>query len=219
MVTNDLRNGILTSLGHPVVAVELSDEQLDLAVSRAINEVRPYITDTKLITVQTAQKIDLSSYHVSFITHVYKVPESDISRDPFSFTGIVVSDDANVFQLYEQGLMDRIIGSVREDLSYMWDDPYLYLDTGYPSSTSVTIEYVPIYETADQINNPVWENTILNFAIAFAKEMLGRIRSKHSVSSSPIQLDGNTLLSESSSELANLRQKLKEESDSFFPEG
>lgn len=221
MNTQSIQDSIRYALGYPVVQVELDDTQFSAAISRALNEIRPYITDTKLITVEENQKIDLTSYNVEFVVQVYKIPQSSIdSSDPFSFSGIIINDDiTDLTDFFESGLRDRVVGSVREDLSYRWVAPYLYLDVGYPYSSEVTIEFVPKYDTVDKIEESYWDTMLFNFALAFSKETLGRIRGKHTVSNSPSQLDGSTLLNESREELIALRQKLREESESFFPEG
>jgi len=54
-------------------------------------------------------------------------------------------------------------------------------------------------------------------ALAYTKEVLGRIRSKYKLNSSTYSLDGDTLLSEASNELSAIREYLDKNSDMVLP--
>lgn len=49
------------------------------------------------------------------------------------------------------------------------------------------------------------------------KESLGRARSKYELADAPYTLDGDQLLSEAQSELAEIRQFLNDNNEMFFP--
>lgn len=218
MIAADYVANIKTMLGHPRVTVEATDEQIEACVLRAFKECSPYITDTKTETISvTGQRINLTAYSVDYVTAVYKVPGTYDYDDPFSFPGIAVNNyDYN--RLLETGLHQRLINTVRTDLSYRFDSPYLYIDVGFPASEQVTIEYVPKKSTVSDVQGDFWEDKLFRLALAYSKEIVGRIRSKYKPQNYPFELDGDTLLSEAATEIVDIRQSLTDNADSFFPE-
>ena len=64
------------------------------------------------------------------------------------------------------------------------------------------------FENVNEIYVPYWKSYLKRLSVAYAKEAEGRIRSKYTINSGTYQLDGNTLLSESQSELSQIRSEL-----------
>ena len=79
-------------------------------------------------------------------------------------------------------------------INFRWIKPNLYLD-GY--NYEVIIEALVRPEALSDID-PASEYYawVKDYALALAKEAVGRIRSKFTTEGSPYQLDGNTLLNE-----------------------
>ncbi|WJZ23491.1 neck protein [Listeria phage LIS04] len=216
MKIEEYSDKILRKLGHPTVTVELDKDQLRDAVEDAFAEVEPYITDTQFITVPMTNRIDLSSYKVDFIADVYKSPIgmadiTAVSIDMYFFGGTSIEDVMHRLN------SERMALSLKDRMTYRWIDPYLYVDMAPPYSTSITVEYIPLLDSVENITSRYWISIILRLALANAKETLGRIRGKVRVASSPFEVDGDTLLSEAGQEKAEIRTALDERADIFYP--
>lgn len=207
---------IRRKFGYPTVNVELTQEQLEDAVNDAFREIEPYITDSQYVTLPYMNRIDLSGYNVDFIADVYKSPINSLdmttmSIDLYFYGGMSVED------IMTRLNSERLALSLKDRLSHKWISPHLFVDMAPPYSAAVTIEYVPVYENVDSVKSNYWIALILRLGLANAKETLGRIRGKMRVNSGPVELDGDTLLSEASQEKSEIRAYLDEQADTFFP--
>ncbi|AMM44835.1 neck protein [Bacillus phage SP-15] len=207
---------IRRKLGYPTVNVELTQEQLEDAVNDAFIEIEPYITDSQYVTLPYMNRIDMSQYNVDYISDIYKSPigladVTTLSVDLYFYGGMSLEDVATRLNA------ERMALSLKDRLSHKWVSPYLYVDMAPPYSNSITIEYVPIYSDVESISNNFWITLILRLALANAKETLGRIRGKMRVTSSPVEVDGDTLLGEAAADKAEIRRYLDEQADTFFP--
>ena len=91
-------------------------------------------------------------------------------------------------------------------VNFRYIEPNLYLD-GYSGQVLIEALVRPT-SLADIEFNSEFYPWVKEYALAKAKEIVGRIRSKFTVDSSPYQLDGNTLLSEATAKMAELEQQL-----------
>lgn len=216
MELKEYNEKIKRKLGYPTVNVELTDEQLEDAVMDAFQEIDAYMTDPQHITLPYTNRIDMSKYEVDYISTIYKAPvgldNSNLLTLDMYFYGSM-----SIENLGARLSAERVSLSLKDRLSHKWIDPYLYVDMAPPYSSSITIEYIPKYSDVKSITSPYWIALILRLAVANAKETLGRVRGKHRVSASPVEVDGDTLLSEASSEKSEIRNYLDEQADVFFP--
>ena len=83
--------------------------------------------------------------------------------------------------------------------------------------TKATIQYLPDYKDVEEITEVFWMDIILRLATAYAKQVLGRIRSKYTLNSSAYSLDGEAMLSEANTEIQEIRQFLLSNQDLAFP--
>lgn len=126
------------------------------------------------------------------------------------------SMDSLVITMLSNQLMNTIRGGT-SDVDFYQDGDELYIDlTGAGAGGSITIEYIPDYQDVSEITEPFWVNFILNMALALTKVALGRARSKYNISGLPYELDGDTLLSEGTTELEQLNEQLRELSDIWY---
>jgi hypothetical protein len=86
-----------------------------------------------------------------------------------------------------------------------------------PFVNAITIQYIPDYKDVEEITEVFWVDFILKLATAYAKQILGRIRSKYTLNSSTYTLDGATLLSEANTEIQELQTYLRDNVDLAFP--
>ena len=124
----------------------------------------------------------------------------------------------NGIMIYSSNLIDKLETYVcyqmmynefnnLKGINFRYIKPNLYI-TGYESE-QVLIEAIVRPEALSDIERTseyfYW---IKDYALALAKEIVGRTRTKFAVDGSPYQLDGNTLLQEAQSEKQALESKL-----------
>ena len=85
------------------------------------------------------------------------------------------------------------------------------------TSTSIVIEYVPIFENVEDVKSDYWIDIIQRLALALTKRGLGRIRNYAKQSNALYTIDGDTLLEEGNRELDNLEEILRNNSNLFYP--
>ena len=103
--------------------------------------------------------------------------------------------------------------SFREDKS----ENKLYINTCYDAPVNMTIEYIPLYEHVEDLDDPYWEDVVRRLAVALTKIGLGRIRTKYSQSNALWGLDGEQLLTEGNEEYKELREQLRVNDQLSYP--
>jgi hypothetical protein len=93
----------------------------------------------------------------------------------------------------------------------------LYINCAYDQPKMVTIEYIPVYESVEQVEDDYWTDIIQRLALALTKVTLGRIRSYAKQSNALWTLDGDTLLSEGNQELSDIRTRLQDNAAFYYP--
>lgn len=225
-------------LGYPTIEVELTDDQLDDCIDNALEEIAPWVVQRKYITLPTNERIDLSEYDVAYVINVHKTEANlsgtdESSIDPFSasyqfvsmhdtspFQGNTLSSTQYMHQYtntrLEYMLSKQITQNYKDNISYRYIDPYLYLDIGVPTSSSVTIEYSnKILEVSD-IRDDIYKRFVKRFTLAYAREILSDIRGKYEVSGSPVTLDGDSQDNKYSRDIDELRQELQDTVSTHF---
>jgi len=215
---------VLTRLGNPIVNVEV-EQLLDDLVDAAFDEIKPYITVTKIQTVPYSVKMDLPKLlkeDVSTVVAIYRATRPINLTDPdqllFAGIGVMRGGSQRLYLRYAQDLIIRQLkNTFSKDLDFRYEKPYLYAHQNLPISTSIAIEYIPDYDTLDKVDEPFWQNLIKRMALGLTKETLGRARGKYRVANAPYELDADVLLSEGREEVERIREKLEENSDLLFP--
>lgn len=234
-------------LGYPTVNVELTVEQMSDAIDRAIDEIKPWYSVFKYLTIDvTSSCIDLSEYNVMEVTDVIKVMSADQRRsesvDPFSYqlsrfpvkssySGFsrinsynhkIISQTAEIQRerFYDQLAMiidNRTSGILYENISWKFYDGKLYIDTGHPSTSVVTIEYITNIKDVDDIEEGTQFMTYLqNLSVAFSQIILSRVTGKYSLSGSPSSINYQDMRSEANSEIDRIRTDLRKTVNTFY---
>jgi hypothetical protein len=86
-----------------------------------------------------------------------------------------------------------------------------------PYVNAITIQYIPDYKDVEEITEVFWIDKILKLATAYAKLVLGRVRSKYTLNSAQYNLDGETLLSEAKEEIQEIQTFLNTNVDYVLP--
>lgn len=217
-------DNILLECTGNVVNSELSREQLKNIVNRAFSELKHYIADTRTITVPYNNVIDISKLDVKISAIQYLMrgqsstkymPMQDVMfyySNNITGTGYDVDDYARALMVQQN------LAAISTDLDFYYDKPNkkLFVTCNMVKPETLTLEYIPEYDSVDDVTESYWQNLLKRFSVAFAKQIYGRIRSKYTLNSSQYTIDGPTMLAEGNQELATIRQLLEDNNDTLF---
>lgn len=195
--------------GSRILSLEVDDSEIAELIDISYERMRPYITDTDYLTKQYARVIHLADDKVEEVLKVIPGTQLAVSASP--------SDEMLFdFQAYSVGKIDPISivrKSVTPDVlipfEYVAEQKMLYLAEGYTTGP-VTIE-VSRATSFDEVRDDRALQWMFAYSLALTKEVVGRIRSKAKSTNVPIELDGDTLLSEAASEKSALDSSLATE--------
>lgn len=227
------RDEITLKLTGGVVGLEIPDEALDKIIYSAFREMQRYIDTTKLITIPYQKCIDMSEYNPNSVVCIYRsegyadaTSNSGVSDPMYAMqwqllggTSLLSNVNSYLANYGAWSTVQQIRNTVSTDLSYVYDSEeqklYINVSTGIPNK--ITIEYVPRFETVEQIKSDYWIDVLIKLSVALTKVALGRIRSKFSQSSALWSLDGDKLLQEGIDELKTLREHLENNTKLNYP--
>lgn len=233
---DDYVSEIKLELTGDVLELEISDETIGRLVNKALREIQRYIDETKLVTVPFAKCIDLTGFKSSSITQVYRAQAvgdsgSGVSSgvDPMWAQQWTVFSNGNGSSMYNLNnyLLNYMSYStllqIRNTLStdlYFKEDKHnnkLYVNVSGNTPSQITIEYVPLFESVEEIQSDYWKDILLRLSLALTKKQLGRIRTYAKQSNALWTLDGDTILAEGVEEERAIREQLTQNSTLFYP--
>lgn len=227
------RDEIRFRLTGGVLDCELDDSALDKVISASLREIQRYIDLTKLVTVPFSSCINLNDYKVNSVVKVYRaegfIASSSTSGvvDPMqqqqwqliSGTGNMNNFTNYIYNYLSYSTLQQIRNTTSTDLIFRFDKStnnlYINVSSGQPGN--VTIEYVPRYDSVEEITSDFWIDVIMRMAVALQKITLGRIRSRYTQSNQLWTQDGDKLLEEGNSELNALREALVQSTQLMYP--
>lgn len=227
---------IKLALTGGVLDLELDDTQLQRIVNSALRETQRYICSTKIVTIPYKRCIDMNPYKPNAVVRVYRARAdsttsgSDITyetTDPVqvglwqltSNTGNMYNFTDYVSRFASWSTMQQIGNTLSTDLIFYYEDAtkQLYINTSLDLGSNITVEYVPRYDSVEEVTSDYWVDIIMRMSKAIAKITLGRIRSKYTQNNALWSLDGETLLNEGNTELTELRTQLKHDTQLLYP--
>lgn len=227
---------IKLALTGGVLELELDDAALQRIVNSAMRELQRYICSTKIVTLPYERCIDLTPYKPNAVARVYRAKADSTTNsgepnyqttDPVqvglwqltSNTGNMYNFTDYVSRFASWSTMQQIGNTLSTDLIFYYEDAtkQLYINTSLDLGSSVTIEYVPRYDSVDEITSDYWIDVLMRMSKAIAKITVGRIRSKYQQSNALWTNDGEAILAEGNSELEELRTQLKHDSMLLYP--
>lgn len=219
------RDEIKLRLTGSVLDTELSDDTIDRIINASLREIQRYICSTKVITIPFKRCIDLTEYKVNSVSRVmrtqgYATDNAELSlTDPMYVSQWqLLSGPGNLsnFQNYTYNYMTwntmlQMRNTTSTDMAFIFDKStnQLYINTASDLPTKITIMYVPRYDSVEEINSDFWIDTLCRLAVANAKVIVGRIRTKYTQTNALWQLDGQSILAEGQQELTELRNYLQ----------
>ena len=229
------REEIKLKLTGGLLELELEDSIIDRVINSALREIQRYITSTTFITIPFTKCIDVSNYKINSVVGVYRtngmVTDSDeplnAAVDPMQASQWqLLSGVGNLynFQDYAYNYMSwntlmQIRNTATTDLAYVYDkaSEKLYINSAENSPVNITIEYVPRFDSVDEVVSDYWIDVLSRMSLALCKVLLGRIRSRYTQSNALWLQDGQTMLDEGNAELTALRDLLYQNSNLLYP--
>lgn len=210
-----------------ILELEVDDSAIASCVMESLSEVQRYINETRFITVPFAKCIDLKDSDVSMVAGVYRPNGYTTSQEEQSGISDVDPMYSQQWMVYNSGysmynLQNWILNyssyntllqmknTTSTDLAYKYDraTQKLYINVNdLPSQ--ITIEYIPKFKEVDDIQSDYWQDVLLRMSIAQAKLILGMIRTRYKLTNTQWEQDGDTMRSEGNTELNELREQLR----------
>lgn len=224
-----IKEEIRLQLTGCVMSLELSDESLTKIINMSFREVQRYIDTVAVITIPYEKCIDLSAYPISAVIGVRRAvgelanndgkPGSTV-MDPLyltkwqilSRTGNISNVNDYVLNYASWSTIQQIENTTSTDLANYYDKltQKLYINVNSNLPEKITVIYVPRFDDVSQITSDFWIDVLVRMAVANAKCIVGRVRTKFKQSNALWTMDGDTLLAEGTEELKTLRQELKD---------
>lgn len=210
-----LAERVKNSLGYPKVDIEINNDDIDMMIEDALTTISPYVSDTYFVTVPATPGgdvgpcyVDMTPYDTVDVVKVFNSPRiaaNNISGiynvNEFFVRQFQTDKEKLLMAGQQQALLDALIPE-----SWKYIDGKLYL-MNYMDE--VTVEYVKRV-TYSGLRDEKAKQWVDRYVLALAKERVGRIRSKFKSANFPVELDGDTLLSEGLSDKEKLIGELVE---------
>lgn len=238
MTKNDVVEEIKLELTGQVLEMELDDSTLDLTINKALRELQRYWDETTLVTIPYASCINYAGTPLeesSSIVRVYRTvgvgnsedAGNSVTMDPmyaqqwmvFSNAGTMYNLQDYVMNYAAWSTLSQVRNTMSTDLAFREDKHAckLYINNNISSPGSITVEYIPKLRSVEDIKSDYWKDVLVRMSLDFAKIQIGRIRTKFTQSNALWTLDGDKLLEEGNTDLKELREILRANSNMAYP--
>ena len=238
MTKNDVVEEIKLELTGQVLEMELDDSTLDLTINKALRELQRYWDETTLVTIPYASCINYAGTPLeesSSIVRVYRTvgvgnsedAGNSVTMDPmyaqqwmvFSNAGTMYNLQDYVMNYAAWNTLSQVRNTMSTDLAFREDKHAckLYINNNISSPGSITVEYIPKLRSVEDIKSDYWKDVLVRMSLDFAKIQIGRIRTKFTQSNALWTLDGDKLLEEGNTDLKELREILRANSNMVYP--
>lgn len=230
---------IKLELTGSVLELEIEDSTLNSIVNKALRILERYWDETTMITIPFASCIDVSGKqfeeNVSSIVRVYRTKSigtannegTSAMSDPlyaqqwllFSNGGTMYNINDYVMNYAAWSTLTQIKNTVSTDLSFKEDrhNKKLYISNYASNPSYITIEYIPKLKSVEDIKSDYWLDICIKIGVALTKKVLGRIRTRYTQTNALWAQDGEKLLEEGNTELKELEEILRANSNLIFP--
>jgi len=115
--------------------------------------------------------------------------------------------------------LTQIRNTISTDMAFREDrhNKKLYINNNMSSPGFVTVEFIPKLHKAEDIQSDYWQDILIRLCVALTKVTLGRIRTRFTQSNALWTQDGERLLEEGNTDLKELREILRTNSQIVFP--
>lgn len=238
MTKNDVVEELKLELTGQVLEMELDDSTLDLTINKALRELQRYWDETTLVTIPYASCINYAGTPLeesSSIVRVYRtvgVGDSEdagnsVTMDPmyaqqwmvFSNAGTMYNLQDYVMNYAAWNTLSQVRNTMSTDLAFREDKHAckLYINNNISSPGNITVEYIPKLRSVEDIKSDYWKDVLVRMSLDLVKIQIGRIRTKFTQSNALWTLDGDKLLEEGNTDLKELREILRANSNMVYP--
>ena len=238
MTKNDVVEELKLELTGQVLEMELDDSTLDLTINKALRELQRYWDETTLVTIPYASCINYAGTPLeesSSIVRVYRTvgvgnsedAGNSVTMDPmyaqqwmvFSNAGTMYNLQDYVMNYAAWSTLSQVRNTMSTDLAFREDKHAckLYINNNISSPGNITVEYIPKLRSVEDIKSDYWKDVLVRMSLDFAKIQIGRIRTKFTQSNALWTLDGDKLLEEGNTDLKELREILRANSNMVYP--
>lgn len=230
MKLEDILSEIKLELTGYVLDIEINDETLVSVVKKSLRELERFWDETTMITIPFASCIDLEGEFfrekVSSIVKVYRTEGVgdasgglSVANDPVQMAQFAIfSNGGTMYNLNDYVLnysswmtMAKVRNTMSTDMAFREDrhNKKLYINKAGSSPSMVTVEYIPKLRDVEDIKSDYWIDILIKYCVALTKVVLGRIRTRFSQSNALWTQDGDKILEEGNTELKELREVLR----------
>ena len=235
MKLEDILSEIKIELTGYILDMEITDETLVSIVNKALRELTRYWDETSLISIPFASCINLDgdffNEKVSSIIKVYRTEGTgdnsgiSVMNDPLQMAQFAIFSNGGTMYSLQDYIMNytswmtlyKIKNTMSTELSFREDrhNKKLYINN-HNAPSMVTIEYIPKLTSVEDIQSDYWIDILIKYCVALTKIVLGRIRTRFTQSNALWTQDGDKILEEGNTELKELREILRVNSNMTF---
>ncbi len=232
MTITDVIEEIKLELTSGVLKLEISDDTIKAAIKKSLRELQRYWDESAFVTIPYASCIDYKGTPLensSSIVKVYRTEGQGVASgasamaDPlmmqqwmiFSNAGTMYNLQDYVMNYASWSTISQVRNTLSTDMSFTEDkhNCKLYINNALISAGEVTVQYIPKLQEVDDIKSDYWQDILIRMATAQTKIQLGRIRTKYNQTNALWGLDGEKLLDEGTTDLRELRETLRTNSN------
>ena len=237
MTKRDVIEEVKLELTGGVLELEIEDETISKVIDKALRELQRYWDESSFITVPYSSCIDLDKLNLDMcsIVKVYRLTgmgttsdaSNSLTMDPlYAQQWMVFSNAGTMFNIQDYVLnyaawstLMQARNTISTDMSFREDkhNHKLYINNTLSAPGAVTIEFIPKLKDVETIQSDYWQDILVRLCIAITKVTIGRIRSKYAQSNALWALDGDKILEEGNTELKELREVLRTNSNLILP--
>lgn len=230
MKLEEVLDEIKIELTGYILDMEITDETLVNVVKKALRELTRYWDESKLLTLPFASCINLEGEffkeEVSSIVNVYRTEGFgdasggvSVMTDPLQLAQFAIfSNGGTMYNLQDYVMnyaswmtLSKIKNTMSTDLAFKENrhDNKLYINCGNSRPSMITVEYIPKLKSVEDIKSDYWLDILIKLCVAMTKVVLGRIRTRFTQSNALWTQDGDKILEEGNTELKELREILR----------
>ena len=241
MTKQDIREEIKLELTGGLLELEIDDSQIDLLIDKGLRELQRYWDEPSFITVQYKSCIDLKELGldeiISSVVKVYRTvgvgnsetgTPNSLTMDPmyaqqwmiFSNAGTMHNIQDYVMNLASWTTLSQVRNTVSTDMAFREDrhNHKIYINNGMSGNVgALTIEFIPKINSVEDIKSDYWQDVLVRICLNLTKIALGRIRTRFTQSNALWTQDGEKLLEEGTTDLKELREVLRVNSQLIYP--
>lgn len=235
MTMVDVIEEIKLELTGGILDLEIEDSTIEMVVKKALRELQRYWDESSFVTVPFEACIDLKKYQLDScaVVKVYRMQgmgeggsDVSVSTDPLYAQQFMIfsGNGGTLFNLQDYVMnyaawttLSQVRNTISTDLGFREDkhNHKLYINS-MTASKYITIEFIPKLNSVEDIQSDYWQDILIKLSTALTKITLGRIRTRFTQSNALWAQDGEKMLEEGNTDLKELRELLRVNSNLIY---